>query len=194
MLEPDPEMGGRLFLSQLDKVHPGGVAKLLYFPQEPLLLSIGYTSNWCLIHLFDNSDHSGHLLKQRRGHVAPPKHIRYLHSDHGILPIDGTDATSCQILSGGSADRTLLAFRQPNLFWTRSIVRGIPKLWADNMSGVQLHQRRTGPLQYLIFCVRRIISSMYIPYLHCNNFYCTLCKIVAFLVNHTPPFLMWCVT
>jgi U3 small nucleolar RNA-associated protein 21 len=103
---------GRTLLCQLEKVHVGGVAKLSYFPQEPLLLSIGKTSNSLLMHVFDNPDHSGRLLRQRRGHVAPPRHIRYLHPSSGILPnaADGTDASSCQILSGGGSDRTVRVF------------------------------------------------------------------------------------
>ena len=109
---PDETDMGRTLLFELEKVHPGGVAKLSYFPQEPLLLSIGTTSNSILMHVFDNPDHSGRLLRQRRGHVAPPRHIRYLHPGNGILPnaADGTDASSCQILSGGGADRTLRVF------------------------------------------------------------------------------------
>jgi len=112
-LTPPEEVDmGRTLLCELEKVHPGGIAKLSYFPQEPLLLSIGTTSNSLLMHVFDNPDHSGRLLRQRRGHVAPPRHIRYLHPGNGTLPnaADGTDASSCQILSGGGADRTLRVF------------------------------------------------------------------------------------
>ena len=112
-LTPPEEAGmGRSLLCELDKVHPGGVSKLSYFPQEPLLLSTGKISNSLLMHVFDSPDHSGRLLRQRRGHVAPPKHIRYLHPSSGVLSntVDGTDAASCQILSGGGADRTLRVF------------------------------------------------------------------------------------
>lgn len=110
--EEEQDMG-RALLCELTKVHSGGVAKLSYFPQEPLLLSIGTTSNSLLMHVFDNPDHSGRLLRQRRGHVSPPKHIRYLHpANNGTLAnsADGTDASSCQILSGGGADRTVRIF------------------------------------------------------------------------------------
>ena len=108
---------GRTILCEMEQVHyPGGVAKIQYFPGEPLLLSTGTNSNSVLMHIFDNPDHSGRLLRHRKGHTAPPKHIRYLHlgagAGGGILAnaADGTDATACQILSSGSSDRTLRLF------------------------------------------------------------------------------------
>ncbi|KAL3912292.1 MAG: hypothetical protein SGILL_006941, partial [Bacillariaceae sp.] len=108
---------GRTVLCELDRVHyPGGVHKLQYLPQEPLLVSTGTRSNALLMHIFDNPDHSGRILRQRRGHTAPPKCIRYLHpgagAGGGVLAnmADGTDAQACQILSSGGADRTLRRF------------------------------------------------------------------------------------
>ena len=116
LTEPeDPDMG-RTILCEMDRVHPGGVAKLQYFPQEPLLLSTGTTSNSVLMHIFDKPDHSPRLLRQRKGHSAPPRKIRYLHpgagAGGGVLAntSDGTDASACQILSSGGADRTLRVF------------------------------------------------------------------------------------
>mmetsp|Transcript_45879 Transcript_45879/g.53050 ORF Transcript_45879/g.53050 Transcript_45879/m.53050 type:complete len:1365 (+) Transcript_45879:49-4143(+) len=107
----------RTILCEMERVHyPGGVCKLQYFPQEPLLISTGTRSNSLLMHIFDSPDHSGRILRQRRGHIAPPKCIRYLHpgagAGGGVLANmgDGTDAHACQILSGGSADRTLRKF------------------------------------------------------------------------------------
>lgn len=110
--QEDPTLG-RTLLCEMDRVHSGGVAKITYLPQEPVLLSIGTTSNSILMHIFDSPDHSARLLRQRTGHVAPPKRIRYLHPAHeGVLAntADGTDASSCQILSSGGADRTLRLF------------------------------------------------------------------------------------
>ena len=108
---------GRTILCEMERVHyPGGVCKLQYMPQEPLLISTGTRSNSLLMHIFDSPDHSGRILRQRRGHTAPPKCIRYLHpgagAGGGVLANmgDGTDARACQILSGGSADRTLRKF------------------------------------------------------------------------------------
>lgn len=113
-LSPSDEGGtGRTLLTELKNVHPGGVRKLNYFQQEPLLLSSGCASNSVLQHVFDNPDHSGRLLKSRQGHTAPPSCIQYLHPATGGLlqqAADGTDASACQILSGGSNDRSLRMF------------------------------------------------------------------------------------
>lgn len=108
---------GRTVLCEMERVHyPGGVHKLQYMPQEPLLISTGTHSNALLMHIFDSPDHSGRILRQRRGHTAPPRCIRYLHPGAGagggalVNMADGTDAAACQILSGGGADRTLRKF------------------------------------------------------------------------------------
>ncbi|KAL7573857.1 hypothetical protein ACA910_012427 [Epithemia clementina (nom. ined.)] len=108
---------GRNILCEMANVHtPGGVAKLQFLPQEPLLLSIGTHSNAILMHIFDNPDYSGRILRQRKGHTAPPRCIQYIHpgagAGGGILAnaSDGTDASACQILSGGGRDRTLRVF------------------------------------------------------------------------------------
>jgi len=114
--EPEDKDVGRTILCEMDRVHPGGVAKLQYFPQEPLLLSTGTSSNSILMHIFDKPDHSARLLRQRKGHSAPPSTIRYLHpgagAGGGVLAntSDGTDASACQILSSGGPDRTLRIF------------------------------------------------------------------------------------
>lgn len=115
--EETPPTLGRTLLCEMERVHyPGGVHKIQYMPQEPLLLSTGTHSNSILMHIFDNPDHSGRILKQRNGHTTPPKCIRYLHpgagAGNGVLvnSADGTDASACQILSSGSEDRTLRIF------------------------------------------------------------------------------------
>ena len=113
-LSPSEEGGtGRTLLTELKDIHPGGVSKLNYFQQEPLLLSSGSTSNSVMQHVFDNPDHSGRLLRSRQGHTSPPTCIQYLHPATGALlqqAADGTDASACQILSGGSMDRSLRIF------------------------------------------------------------------------------------
>ena len=96
-------------------MHPSGVAKLQYMPQEPLLVSTGTRSNSILMHIFDSLNHSGRLLHQRKGHTVLPCRIRYLHpgsAGGGILAnaSDGTDASSCQILSSGGRDCTVRVF------------------------------------------------------------------------------------
>jgi U3 small nucleolar RNA-associated protein 21 len=107
---------GRTLLCEMNQVHPGGVSKVAFLPQEPLLLSIGTRSNSILMHIFDNPDHSARILRQRKGHTAPPKRIRYLHPGAGtgggilVNAADGTDASACQILSSGGSDRTLRIF------------------------------------------------------------------------------------
>eukprot|EP00539_Tryblionella_compressa_P018888 CAMPEP_0178882412 /NCGR_PEP_ID=MMETSP0747-20121128/13506_1 /TAXON_ID=913974 /ORGANISM="Nitzschia punctata, Strain CCMP561" /LENGTH=1386 /DNA_ID=CAMNT_0020550417 /DNA_START=22 /DNA_END=4182 /DNA_ORIENTATION=+ len=115
--DDDKIIMGRTLLCEMERVHyPGGVNKLQYLPQEPLLVSTGSHSNAILMHIFDNPDHSGRILRQRLGHTAPPKCIRYLHpgagTGGGVLAnmADGTDAHACQILSTGSTDRTLRKF------------------------------------------------------------------------------------
>ena len=106
--------GRRTLLSQMDAAHRGGVAELKYLPQEPLLLSSGIKSNSLIMHIFDNPNHTGRILKQRVGHVAPPTVIQYQHSSNGTVLAsmsDGTDAASCQILScGGKGDNSLRVF------------------------------------------------------------------------------------
>jgi U3 small nucleolar RNA-associated protein 21 len=104
---------GKTLLCEMLHVHPGGVAAIQFMPQEPLLVSTGISSNSVLFHVFDNPDHSGRLWKSRKGHTSPPQCIRYLHpATNGLLAqaADGTDASSCQILSGGGSDRTLRIF------------------------------------------------------------------------------------
>ncbi|KAL3799459.1 hypothetical protein HJC23_013914 [Cyclotella cryptica] len=106
----------RTLLTVMNLVHYGGVSKLEYLPGEPLIISTGLVSNSILMHVFDAPDHSGRILRQRKGHTSPPALIRYLHpgaGGGGILAnaSDGTDASSCQILScGGSGDLSLRVF------------------------------------------------------------------------------------
>ena len=106
----------RTILTELYNAHSGGVSKLMYLPQEPLLVSIGKRSNSVLMHIFDSPDHSGRILRQRKGHTAAPSRIQYLHpgatTGGGIMVnmSDGTDASACQILSSGGLDRTLRVF------------------------------------------------------------------------------------
>jgi len=106
----------RTLLTQMEATHHGGVSKLQYLPGEPLLLSTGMASNSVLLHVFDAPDHSGRILRQRKGHTSPPSLLRYLHpgvGGGGILAkaSDGTDAASCQILScGGPGDLSLRLF------------------------------------------------------------------------------------
>lgn len=109
---PEDPNAGRTVLCTMDRVHVGGVAKLQYLPQEPLLVSTGFTSNSVLMHIFDNPDHSGRILRKRKGHTAPPSCINYLNASGGVMAnsSDGTDASSCQILSSGGPDRTLRVF------------------------------------------------------------------------------------
>ncbi|EED95247.1 WD40-repeat protein [Thalassiosira pseudonana CCMP1335] len=106
----------RTLLNLMEGTHYGGVSKLEYLPGEPLLLSTGLASNSILLHVFDAPDHSGRILRQRKGHMSPPQLLRYLHpglGGGGILAnaSDGTDASSCQILScGGKGDLSLRVF------------------------------------------------------------------------------------
>ena len=105
----------RNILCEMKDVHLGGIAKLEYLPQEPLLISSGLVSNSIKIHIFDNPDHSGRILRQRAGHaMGPPKLVKYMHPATGGLlanAADGTDAaTSCQLLTAGSIDRTVRLF------------------------------------------------------------------------------------
>lgn len=101
----------RTLLCQMECVHKGGVAELTYLPQEPLLVSSGIKSNCLIMHIFDNPNHTGRVLRQRVGHTAPPGLIRYQYSSNGSVlasMADGTDAASCQILScGGKGDNSL---------------------------------------------------------------------------------------
>lgn len=115
----EDENGGptrRTLLTEMELVHFGGVSKLEYLPGEPLILSTGLVSNSILMHVFDAPDHSGRVLRQRKGHTSPPALLRYLHpgaGGGGILAnaSDGTDASSCQILScGGAGDLSLRVF------------------------------------------------------------------------------------
>jgi U3 small nucleolar RNA-associated protein 21 len=110
-LTPDTNQG-RSILTELNNIHAGGVAMIQYLPREPLLLSIGTVSNSIVLHIFDNANHTGRILRQRRGHTSPPTVIRYLHAASGGLTAhyDGTDAAACQILSSGGMDRTLRIF------------------------------------------------------------------------------------
>lgn len=113
-LKTSMKKGRRTLLCQMEKVHPGGVSTLTYLPQEPLLLSAGCKSNKIVMHIFDNPNHSGRVLRERVGHVAPPSLIRYQYPSNGgtlASMADGTDAAACQILSCGSeGDNSLRVF------------------------------------------------------------------------------------
>eukprot|EP00956_Cyclotella_meneghiniana_P022364 scaffold42258_cov71-Cyclotella_meneghiniana.AAC.8 len=106
----------KTLLTEMELVHCGGVSKLEYLPGEPLVLSTGLVSNSIVMHVFDAPDHSGRVLRSRKGHTSPPALLRYLHpgaGGGGILAnaSDGTDASSCQILScGGPGDLSLRVF------------------------------------------------------------------------------------
>jgi U3 small nucleolar RNA-associated protein 21 len=115
----EDENGGptrRTLLTEMEFVHYGGVSNLEYLPGEPLIISTGLVSNSIVMHVFDAPDHSGRILRQRKGHTSPPTLLRYLHpgaGGGGILAnaSDGTDASSCQILScGGAGDLSLRVF------------------------------------------------------------------------------------
>ena len=115
--DEEASLVGRTLLCDMERAHyPGGVYKIQYMPQEPLLLSTGTHSNSVTMHIFDSPDHSGRILKERKGHTAPPSCIRYLHPGAGagggvlVNSADGTDAAACAILSSGSSDRTLRVF------------------------------------------------------------------------------------
>lgn len=118
----------RTLLCQMENAHPGGVSQLNYLPQEPLLLSSGVKSNCLAMHIFDNPNHTGRILRQRVGHVSPPELIRYQHSSNGgILAsmADGTDAASCQILScGGKGDHSLRLFSTARSVLDREFSQG----------------------------------------------------------------------
>ena len=93
-------------LCQMENAHPGGVCQLNYLPHEPLLHSSGFKSNSVVMHIFDNPNHTGRILRQRIGHKSSPSLIRYKYSSNGgVLAsmADGTDAASCQILSCGGS-------------------------------------------------------------------------------------------
>ncbi|KAL9191150.1 hypothetical protein ACHAXT_000856 [Thalassiosira profunda] len=106
----------RTLLTQMEGAHHGGISAIEYLPGEPLLLSTGVSSNSIVLHVFDAPDHSGRVLRQRKGHTSPPTLLRYLHpglAGGGVLAnaSDGTDASSCQILScGGPGDLSLRLF------------------------------------------------------------------------------------
>lgn len=121
------EDGGRRLLCDMPQLHAGGVAKLTYLPQEPLLLSTGSRSNSIQMHIFDNPDHTGRMLRHRSGHTSPPTCIRYTFPSNGsLLPsaMDGTDAASCQILSGGGTDRTLRMFSSARSILDKELSQG----------------------------------------------------------------------
>ena len=128
--EGDHAPAPRTVLCEMKHVHIGGVAQLEYLPQEPLLVSTGLASNSVKIHIFDNPDHSGRVLRQRAGHaVGPPKVLRYMHpATGGILAnaADGTDAaTSCQLLSAGSVDRTVRLFSTARSVLDKELGQGL---------------------------------------------------------------------
>ena len=114
---PEDPLMGRSILCEISRSHaPGGVSRLQFLPQEPLLISTGTASNAIVMHIFDNPDHSARVLRQRKGHTSPPRVIQYLHpgagAGGGILAnsSDGTDAAASQILSSGGMDRALRVF------------------------------------------------------------------------------------
>jgi U3 small nucleolar RNA-associated protein 21 len=104
--------------------HPGGIARILYIPHEPLLLSTGTQSNAMLLHIFDNPDHSGRVLKSRRGHSSPPTRIQYVHPGTGGVLAHAGDAQSCQIISSGGNDRTLRVFSTARTVFDKEYSQG----------------------------------------------------------------------
>ena len=110
-LTPSTEDNTRQVLTELERLHVGGVGEIQYLPHEPVLVSVGTDSNAIVMHLFDSPNHTGRVLRQRRGHASPPALIRYVHpAIGGLSQHDGTDASACQILSTGGSDRSLRIF------------------------------------------------------------------------------------
>ena len=130
---------GRGILSEIRRAHVGGVKKLYYFPQEPLLLSSGADSNSIQIHVFDDASHQGRLLKQRSGHRNPPTCVRFLHGFDagGVLAnaVDGTDARGYQLLSGGGNDRSFRVF---------SVIRSVLDKEYGQGEGLERKARKLG--------------------------------------------------
>jgi len=88
----------KTLLCQIDQVHQGGISKLSFIHQKPLLLSSKYSSNSLIMHVFDSPNHSWRILRQRVEHSTPPELIIYLHSISGRVLVSiayYTDVASC---------------------------------------------------------------------------------------------------
>uniref|UniRef100_A0A7S1YSC3 Small-subunit processome Utp21 domain-containing protein n=1 Tax=Ditylum brightwellii TaxID=49249 RepID=A0A7S1YSC3_9STRA len=155
----------RVLLCKLDTVHPGGISRLDYLPNEPLLLSTGTASNSIQMHLFDNPNHTPSLLRSRAGHTAPPKYIRYLHPNNSFLlsnMMDGTDASSCQILSAAgnpNTDTSLRVFSTARSILDKEYSQGKGLLQRANQLGIRKTDLLLPPITAWATSQRHVSSS-----------------------------------
>jgi U3 small nucleolar RNA-associated protein 21 len=104
------DLDERKLCSVMRETHSGSIAAVEYFPNLPLMITNG-SDNAIKIWIFDESDGSGRLLKERCGHSAPPTMIRF----HPTI--------SRMIISAGS-DHTLRLVLLHNQTVTRELSQG----------------------------------------------------------------------
>jgi hypothetical protein len=149
----------RRLLYSIENCHLGGVASCLFLPLEPVLVTSGKQDNCIAMHVFDAPDHSSRVLRSRVGHASPPTFCRYLHpavgSTLGDSKSDGTSAELCQILSGGSVDRTVRLFSTARSVLDREFSQGPGIVKKAKQLGLNKRDLLLPPLSSFVTCEAR---------------------------------------
>ncbi|XP_072173327.1 WD repeat-containing protein 36-like [Diadema setosum] len=78
--------------AQMRDVHEGAVAAITFLTSEPILVTNG-GDNALKVWIFDQPDGSGRILRERRGHSAPPTSIQYYDKMGTTILSAGQDST-----------------------------------------------------------------------------------------------------
>jgi U3 small nucleolar RNA-associated protein 21 len=80
----------------------GGISFATLFEKEPILITTGASDNSIRMWVFDAPDGSARLLRQREGHMAPPRIVRYYGASATVaVDSEAADPSSLCVLSAG---------------------------------------------------------------------------------------------
>lgn len=119
-------------VSQIREAHSAGVDGMHAVQFEPLMVTSS-NDNSVKVWIFDMSDGSARLLRQRHGHSLPPVKIRF-HGQNGE-----------KILSSG-LDSVLMSFSTEHESKNKSLGRGSFNKKETKRSGLKLDQHKMPPI------------------------------------------------
>ena len=119
-------------VSQIREAHNGSVEGMHGLQLEPLMVTSS-NDNSVKVWIFDMSDGSARLLRQRHGHSLPPTRIRF-HDQNGL-----------NILSAG-LDSNLMSFSTDHDRKNKSLGRGSYNKQETKRTGLKLDQHMMPPI------------------------------------------------
>ena len=119
-------------VSQIREAHNGSVEGMHGLQLEPLMVTSS-NDNSVKVWIFDMSDGSARLLRQRHGHSLPPTRIRF-HDQNGL-----------NILSAG-LDSNLMSFSTDHDSKNKSLGRGSYNKQETKRTGLKLDQHMMPPI------------------------------------------------